>query len=281
MRLPGSASALDFNEKIILRKRLDELAAAHVNTVILSEAQAETMLGIAGQAGLGAIVEIAIDAHELSAPKQASTTITRVGKAMKLLRGYPALMGVLIDCPIQADTISRIGLSALRSSLDAIVGGARESNDQLLVAFKRYADAPHISITGEDFSYFHVTRIDEAAIGSTIHAMHDRAGARPLVIEFGEGFPGQVDVVALAFGLGAAGVVATAIRPAAPPVWQNVRMLSAGELPPFMHLGGTAAPLPAITPMISVVVSARDDEETLAACLKSIERCNIQTTKLS
>jgi hypothetical protein len=86
MRLPDVAGALDFNEKIILRKRLDELAAAHVNTLILSEAQTENVLGVAGQAGLGAMVEIAIDAHELTAPKQARTTIARVGKAMKLLR---------------------------------------------------------------------------------------------------------------------------------------------------------------------------------------------------
>jgi len=272
MRLPDVAGALDFNEKIILRKRLDELAAAHVNTLILSEAQTENVLGVAGQAGLGAMVEIAIDAHELTAPKQARTTIARVGKAMKLLRGYPALMGILIDCPIHAETISRIALSALRSSLDVIVRDARESNDRLLVTFKRYAGAPHVSIAGEDFSYFHAASIDEAAIESSIRAMHDCAGAKPLVIEFGEGFPGQADVVALAFGLGAAGVVATAMRPAAPPGWQNVRMLSAGELLPFTHLGGTAVPLPAVTPMISVVVTALDDGGTLAACLKSIER---------
>ena len=54
MRLPGIAGAIDFNGKIILRKRLDELAAANVNTLILSEAQAEAVLGVAGQAGLAA-----------------------------------------------------------------------------------------------------------------------------------------------------------------------------------------------------------------------------------
>src|SRR5277367_3504126 len=137
MRLPGIAGAIDFNEKIILRRRLDELAAAHVNTLILSEEQAETVLGIAGQAGLGAMVEIAIDAHELAAPKKARVTIERVGKVVNLLRGYPALMGILIDCPIHAQTLSRMGLSALRSSLDAIMRDARGSNAQLLVAFKR------------------------------------------------------------------------------------------------------------------------------------------------
>jgi hypothetical protein len=102
--------------------------------------------------------------------------------------------------------------------------------------------------------------------------MHDSAGARPLVIEFGEEFPGEVEGVARAFAGGAAGVVALAMQPPVSPGWQNVRMLSAGELLPFTEPDGSAVPLPAETPLISVVVSARDNEETIAACLKSIGR---------
>jgi hypothetical protein len=272
MRLPGISGAIDFNEKIILRKRLDELAAAHVNALILSEAQAEAVLGVAGQAGLAAIVEIAIDADELAAPQRARVTIERVGAAMKLLRGYPALAGVVIDCRIDRGSISRIGRNALRGTLEAIARRIRESNGHLLVALKHRADAAEISFAGEDFAYLEVTRIDEAAAGAMMRAMHDRAGARPLVIEVGEEFPGEVEAVARGFGGGAAGVVAAAMRPAVSPGWQNVRMLSAGELPPFMHFGGSAAPLPAAMPLVSVVVSARDGEQTLAACLKSIGR---------
>ena len=61
MRLPGVGAVLDLSEKFTLRKRLDELAAANVNALILTEAQAETVLSLASPAGLYAVVEIATD----------------------------------------------------------------------------------------------------------------------------------------------------------------------------------------------------------------------------
>ena len=62
------------------------------------------------------------------------------------------------------------------------------------------------------------------------------------------------------------------MRPAVPAGRQNLRMLVAGELLPFEGLEGSSAPFPTVTPMVSVVVTARDDERTIAACLESIER---------
>ncbi len=271
MRLPDVGEAIDFNEKIALRRRFDELSAAHVNTLILSAAQAEMVLGIAEQAGLRAMVEIAIEADELAAPKKARATRERVAQAMNLLRGFPALIGIVIDCRVGGGGNFK-SRGAVRKALDAIVRAIRASNEHLLVGLKRDGDAQEISRGGEDFAYRIMTRLDQAAVGTAIRALHDRAGARPLVMEFGEGFPGEVEAVACAFGSGAAGVVAAATRPAASRGWHNVRMLSAGELLPFVHLGATAVPTPAATPLISVVVTARDDERNLALCLESIKR---------
>jgi GT2 family glycosyltransferase len=124
----------------------------------------------------------------------------------------------------------------------------------------------------EDFTYVNTARIGPIELGSAILALHRLAAAHPLVIEFGEELPVQEEMVTHAFGLGAAGVVAPAMRPAVSAGRQNVWMLSAGELLPFAHSDGTRAPLSAVTPMISVVAAARDDEGTIAACLESIGR---------
>jgi GT2 family glycosyltransferase len=62
------------------------------------------------------------------------------------------------------------------------------------------------------------------------------------------------------------------MRPAASSRWQNVRMLSAGELPPFARIASLSTPLPAALPMVSVVIAARDNEGTITQCLESIGR---------
>jgi GT2 family glycosyltransferase len=296
MRLPGIDGALDLSEKLALRRRLDELVAANVNTLILTEAQAETVLGVAGQAGLYAIVEITIDPRELTSASGIHDAMARAAQTVSILRGYPALMGFLIDCPIEDSALPSSGLDLLRNELAALVRTIHESHGNELIGFKRHADAPALATSGAEISqaisnrlsqklgqkisrglcealtYVKLARIDAADLGAAIAALHRLAAARPLVIEFGEDISGQEDVVAHAFGLGAAGVVAPAMRPATSPGWQNLRMLSAGDLLPFAQIVGSSAPLPATTPMVSVVVLARDDELTIAACLESIGR---------
>jgi GT2 family glycosyltransferase len=215
-----------------------------------------------------------------------------VTRTVSVLRGYTALIGFLIDCPGDGSTIPPSALATLRRGLAMLARTIHESHGNQLIAFKRRANAPAIA-TGtaelahtlfqelsqelsddlcEDLTYVNLARIAAVEFGPAISALHRLAAARPLIIEFGEEFPGQEEMVTHAFGLGAAGVVAPAMQPAASPGWQNVRMLSAGELLPFAHLGGSAAPLPATTPMVSVAVVARYDERTIVACLESIGR---------
>jgi GT2 family glycosyltransferase len=296
MRLPGIDGLLDLTEKLALCRRLDELAGANVNTLILSESQAETVLGVAGQAGLYAMVEIAIDPRELTSASEIHNAVARVAQTAGILRGYPALVGFLIDCPIDGSAIPSSAIEVLHKELAALARTIHENHGNQLIALKRHADAPAIATGGAehfreisddvsqkvaqkissdlctDLTYVNLARIDAADLACAIAALHRLAAAHPLVVEFGEERPGQEEMVAHAFGLGAAGVVAPAMPPAASPGWQNVRMLSAGELLPFAQVGGSSAPLPASTPMVSVVVAARDDECTIASCLESIGR---------
>jgi GT2 family glycosyltransferase len=292
MRLPGVGAVLDLSEKFTLRKRLDELAAANVNTMILTEAQAETVLSLASPAGLCAMVEVAIDSSDFASPVHILATTDRIAKAVRDLRGYPALIGFLIDCSFDVDSdrtpaSAKHTPNAVRSALEAVMRTVRETDSRFLIALKRRDDhstVPHsmvpqprglhpaVALTDEDLTFASLAKIDAADVSRIIYALHEIADARPLVIEFGEELPGQDEVVARAFGFGAAGVVAPAIRRAMSSERQNIRMLSAGELLPFTHLEGSSVPLPASTPMVSVVVTVRDDERTIAACLESISR---------
>ncbi|MBI3759816.1 MAG: glycosyltransferase family 2 protein [Deltaproteobacteria bacterium] len=272
MRLAGFSGDLDFNEKLRLRKRLDELASAYINTLILTEQQVDTVFGFAAQAGLCAILEVAVHAKDFKSPVDERSAVERVAKTLNAVRGQSALSGLLIDCTSENGAISGIAPDVLRRAVNAVASRAKEINGNLSIALKRQIAQPAIELADEDFSYITLTKMDPATVGPVICALHDIAGARPLVIEIGEELPGQVEVVERAFGFGAAGVVAPSMRPAVPDGRQNLRMLVAGELLPFDDLDGSSAPLPAITPMVSVVVTARDDERTIAACIESIER---------
>ncbi|HEX3408714.1 MAG TPA: glycosyltransferase family 2 protein [Candidatus Binataceae bacterium] len=281
-RLPDVEGALDLSEKLALRRRLDELAAVNVNTLIVTEAQAEAVLGVAGQAGVQALVEIAINAEAIGAAGGIHEAVARIRRTFSNLRGYTALMGFVFDGQIEAGTLTSSELDQLRSELAAVARTIRESHGKELIGIKRCTKTatsvydnngqPIFADICADLTYVRLARSEAAKLAVTIAALHRRlAGARPLVIEFGEELFGHEEMVAHAFGLGAAGVVAPAMRPAASPGWRNGRMLGAGELSPFAQVPDSSVPLPASPPPVSVVVIARDDEATMAACLQSIE----------
>ena len=65
MRLPDVSATLDFGQKLKIRKRLDDLKAAHTTGLVLTEAQAQPLLDLAAQSGLSAIVELSIAPEDL------------------------------------------------------------------------------------------------------------------------------------------------------------------------------------------------------------------------
>ena len=272
-RLAGVEGALDLSEKLALRRRLDELADANINTLILSAAQAEHVLGVAGQAGLHALVEIAIAPAEVESAEAARRAIARVARTVNVLRGYRGLIGFILEAPHDDAAVTAAALEALRRGLAGLartiheshhgvelIGMARRLETRSRGAGERPLSEILAETLREDFSYFKIGRMEAAELGDTMLTMHRAAAGRPLVIELGEENPGQVEMVARAFGLGTAGVVAPAMQPAASPGWRSGRSLSAGELLPFGELDGSSIPLPQATPHVSVVVFAADDD---------------------
>ncbi|MGH7863938.1 MAG: glycosyltransferase, partial [Candidatus Binataceae bacterium] len=82
----------------------------------------------------------------------------------------------------------------------------------------------------------------------------------------------QHEAVALAFGTGAAGVVAPPVPVVAPSShdWMGAKLLRASDTMPFVTLNGACPPGPAKAAMVSVVVCAYNAERTMRACLESL-----------
>jgi len=272
MRLEGVGDALDFNQKVALGRRLAELKQGHTTALIVSQRQAESMLGLAAQAGLYALVEIETEPEALIDGARFRATLTSVVHAAKMLRGHRTLMGYLIDCPVEPAALRHHGLELLRRRLRKLLQAIRRVESRGLVALKHRPATAALALLEEDFIYAVMPAVSPAELRDYVIRLHNLAEARPVVVEFGEGLPGQDELVACAFGLGAAGVVAPAMRPAASPGGLGIRMLSAGELLPFVTLNGSCPPGPAESPMVSVVICAYNAERTMRQCLESLRK---------
>lgn len=270
LRLEPCAGELDFNQKLALRGRFEELSRAHTTGLIVPAAQGEACLGVAAAAGLTAIVELAVAAEELADGAASRTAASRLAQTVVQLRGYPSVMGYLVRCPIDADALRHRGLLRAKQRLRTVLRAIRQADPNRLIGLNHQTATIGLSSLDEDFIYAQMPTLTPAELQDYVVRLHNLAESRPVVLEFGEELPGQDEMVACAFGLGAAGVVAPVMRPVASPGWLGLRTLSAGELLPFVSLNGSCPPQPSAPPMVSVVICAYNAERTMRACLESL-----------
>ncbi|MGH7931588.1 MAG: glycosyltransferase, partial [Candidatus Binataceae bacterium] len=263
---------LDFNQKVALRKRLQDLKAAHTTGLILTAEQAEPVLGLAAQARLDVLVELEVAPDELLSRRKFSIAVSRVAHTASVLRGHSALIGFLIDCAIEPDALRHHGLQRIRRRLLDLIRTIRPRDESMLVALKHRPATCALSLLDEDLIYACLPALTPEELRRCVIRLHNLAAARPLILEFGTGLTAQDELVACAFGLGAAGVVAPPMRPASSPVWLGIKMLSASELLPFVSLNGSCPPPLSRQPMVSVVICAYNAERTMRPCLESLRR---------
>ena len=274
-RLDGFGTTLDLNEKLKLRRRLEDFKAAHTTGLILTEGQSQPALDVVAAAGLVAIVDLSIESGDLVDASRFAELVSRVAHAGNVYRSHPGLMGYLIDFPLQPDASDEspclIAVKTVRRRLCALVSVLKQHAPNPLVAIKRRGShAPPLA--EEDFLYRSTARLEEHELSPWIQNLHRLAGPRPVVIEFAPASSRQDEAVAEAFGAGAAGVVAPSVP--APPSrdWLGIRMLRPAETMPFAALDGTGPPQPTSCPLVSVVVCARGGERTMPRCLESLSR---------
>jgi glycosyltransferase involved in cell wall biosynthesis len=272
MPLESVDDSPDFDQKLALRKRFTELKRAHTTGLILGERQAEHLLDLVAQAGLHAMVKIEARPEYLLDRRQFHAMLARVLKTARTLRSYPALMGYLIDCEIEPAALRYHGLDLLKRRLRKLIRAIHEVDDSKIAGLKHRPSTVGLSLLDEDLIYAEMPALTPIELKDYVIRLHNLAEARPVVLEFGEELPGQDELVACAFGLGAAGVVAPAMRPAVSSGTLGIRMLSAGELLPFITLNGSCPPKPAETPMVSVVICAYNAERTMRSCLESLRK---------
>ncbi len=272
MRLDDIGAALDFDQQLRFRRRLDALKAAHTTGLVLSEQQASSVLDIVAQSGIAALVEFRVAPEEIIERKRFNAAYSRIAHAANILRSNPALAGFVVDCPIGQDALRAHGLRIARKRLAALVAAIREFAPNAMLSIKLRPETRALSMLAEDFIYGAIPALSPVEIRDFVVSLHNVAENRPLVIEFANASPGQDEAVAMAFGTGAAGVVAPPVPSPASHDWLGVRMLRASELMPFVTLNGTCPPRPKNLPMVSVVICAYDAERTMRPCMESLRK---------
>lgn len=272
MRLPDVSATLNFEQKVRLLGRLDELKQAHTTTLILTEAQSNPVLDLGAQAGLYTIVELEVAPEELIDRHLMQAVVSRVSHLVNILNGRPGLLGFLINCPIGRDALRAHGLERARRELRNLVAVIRSRNERAMVAIRHRSETCALALLEEDFIYGEVPALEPVELRDFVVSLHNIAEARPLVVEFNHASPGQDEAVAVAFGAGAAGVVAPPVPTPASNEWMTARVLRASELMPFLALNGTCPPALPKTPMVSVVICAYNAERTMRPCLESLRK---------
>jgi len=272
MRLADVSAKLDFTQKLKLRKRLDNLRTAHTTGVVLTEAQSQPCLDIAAQSGLVPMVELRIAADELTRSRGWKSVVSRIARTANILGRHPALVGYLLDCEIGQDALRAGGLEKARRRVRGVVKTIKGRAPEAMVGIKVRPETLALSILEQDFLYAEIPALEPVEIRDFVVALHNVAEARPVVIEFKDASPGQDEAVAVAFGTGAAGVVAPPVPAPVSHDWLGVRMMRASDVMPFVTLNGACPPRPPKAPMVSVVICAYDAERTMRDCLESLRR---------
>jgi hypothetical protein len=273
-RVDGLGSTLDLNEKLKLRRRLEDLKAAHTSGLILTEGQSQPALDVVAGADMVAMVELAIESGDLVSPSRFAELVSRVAHAGNVYRSHPGLLGYLIDCSPEpsAEGPYHFAEKTVRRRLRALIRILKQHAPNALVAIKRQPATLAPVLAEEDFLYCCEAGLHDRELRLWIESLHLLAGPRPVVIDFAQASSGQDEAVAQAFGAGAAGVVAQSVP--APPSrdWLAIRMLRPAETMPFASLDGVGPPQPSSCPLASVVVCAIKGERTLKRCLQSLSQ---------
>ncbi|MGH7864042.1 MAG: hypothetical protein ACREQB_03570, partial [Candidatus Binataceae bacterium] len=191
MRIGRTPAVLDFAEKLKLRERLGDLKSGYTTGIILDDSQAQQVLDLAAHTGLASLVEITIDPADVRDPDRWRGAVSRAAHLANILRGRPALVGYLVDCPLGQDELRAIGLERTRRRMRHLLTMLKQRDERMMVALRHRAATCALALLEEDFIYADVPPLSPIDLKDYIVGLHNLAESRPVVLEFPAGLAGQ------------------------------------------------------------------------------------------
>jgi len=269
MRLDQQSRA-DFNAKVELRARLEELKAGRTTALILNAAGAGTILDLAAAAGLHCMVEIAFDADRLLCRAGLKSLRDELTATARQFANRPGLLGFLLSPAINVEWLRMAGIDRVRGALTKLVRHLKRHGGGALVTIRHQPSTRALAALDEDVLYSTVPALSGHELTNYIVSLHNMAESRPVVVELEAGCGDQDERVGCAFAAGTAGVVAPAFKAAPRTDALALIAFDPGEVLPFVTLNGDCPPALRQPPMVSVVICAYNAERTMEACLKSL-----------
>jgi glycosyltransferase involved in cell wall biosynthesis len=270
MRLEEPSKAPDFNAKVELRARLEELKTGHTTTLLVKTGGADATLDLAAASGLHTLLEIACDADRLLDRGGLRSLRTEIAETARHFGNRPGLIGFLLSPTISSDWLRMAGLDRVRNAIAKLVRHLKRHSNGALVAVRHQPSTRALATLEEDLLYSTVPALSGQELSNYIVGLHNMAESRPVVVELQAGCGDQDERVGCAFAAGAAGVVAPAFKAAPRTDALALIAFDPGEVLPFLALNGTCPPALRQPPMVSVVICAYNAERTTEACLKSL-----------
>ena len=130
-----------------------------------------------------AIVELAIGSDDLADPSCFAALVSREAHPGNVYRSYPALLGYLIDCPLEPDmspeSLCHVALKTVRRGLRTMVRILKQHAPKALVAIEHRQATFASVLAAEDFLYCSTAPLQERELRPWIESLHRLAGARP------------------------------------------------------------------------------------------------------
>jgi O-antigen biosynthesis protein len=286
-----------FPEPEMVERDFALMTEAGVNTVRVFTVPPVWLLDAAAKAGLKVIAGLPWSQHIAFLASEATKARVRAAvlDGVRSCRRHPAIFAYLIGNEIPPDMVRWQGAAAVRRFLAELHALVKAEHPGALVSYANFPSTEYLVVDFADFLCFNVYLRSEHAFRRYVARLHNIAFDKPLVLtEFGEDSMHSSEATqaeALSWQVGAAfsaGVAGTCVF-----AWTDEWFTGGHTIedwafglvdkdrhkkPSFAEVarayeGPIPPPLPR-TPRVSVVVCAYNAEDTMDACLASLEHLN-------
>ena len=278
------------------------MATIGLNTVRIYQAPPPDVLDAAAEHGLRLIVGLHYaDWRMEPVPGRAArarirtTGLRAVDEAMELCAGRPEVLAISVGNEVPADLVRVHGIRSVESTLETFVEAVHAADPDMLATYTNYPTTEYLEVGGVDIDTFNVFLEDHGALHRYVRHLQVVSGTRPLVLtelglasevhgedEQALSLEQQLTIVEKAGCAGATVFSWTDEWSVAdePVEGWGFGVTTADREPKraFEAIRSWASrgveDLRDSWPRLSVVVCAYNEEQTMEACLASLERCD-------